>query len=86
MRRIVRRPVPHRSVEEDVTLTMTVMEEVSVSVVAVVVVHQTGRPPRGLLLDSVAVDDAGNDTVAVFVVVVAALRIGSVMVSARMTQ
>ena len=70
-------------------MTMTVMEEVSVSVVVeVVVVHQTGRRPRSrLLLDSVAVDDAGNDTVAVFVVVVvAALRIGSVMVSARMTQ
>ena len=62
------------------------MEEVAVSVVAVVVVvHQTGRPLRGLLLDSVAVDDAGNDTVAVAVcvVAVAALRIGAIVVGAR---
>ena len=67
-------------------MTLTMMEEVAVSVVAVVVVHQTGRRPRGLLLlDSVAVDDAGNDTVAVAVCVgaVAALRIGAIVVGAR---
>ena len=69
-------------------MTMTVMEEVSVSVVVEVVVHQTGRRPRSrLLLDSVAVDDAGNDTVAVFVVAVAgagaAPRFGSVVSGSR---
>ena len=68
-------------------MTLTMMEEVAVSVVAVVVVvHQTGRRPRGqLLLESVAVDDAGNDTVAVAVcvVAVAALRIGAVVMGSK---